>query len=130
MNDKYYDTTESDLGTSIACHPSIYTVKLSFKDTRDSTVKALIHPFHRIITLRWLSVSTNLLIFVGCILYYDKTVTKILSFKRLHSITIATLPIKNIECMKVNFFKRIYENKNLISLKIRTICGDMNDLSF
>lgn len=52
MNDKYYDTTESDLGTSIACHPSIYTVKLSFKDTRDSTVKALIHPFHRIITLQ------------------------------------------------------------------------------
>ena len=109
--DEYFETLEGDLGTSIGGHPKIHSIELSFKNTRDFITKASIHPLHGLITLRKLSVT---IINPSGHSRYNKTVSEILSLKRLQSITMDALQVHDdTESLGIQFLgefthKKIY----------------------
>ena len=106
--DEYLETIEGDLGASIGGHPRIKCVELSFNNTRDFVTKGLIRPLQGLITLRKLSVSMNE---PHGNLWYNNTVSEILSITRLHSITMNDLHVNDTESLGVKFFRRVYSKK-------------------
>ena len=107
-HDEYFETLEGDLGASIGGHPRIQCVELSFKNTRDFITKALIRPLQGLITLRKLSVSINE---PPGHLWYNNTVSEILSLTRLHLITMNDLHVNDTESLGIKFFRRVYSKK-------------------
>ena len=97
-------------------------------NTSDFIAKALIHPLHGLITLRNLSVSINKQ--PGHFIpWYNNTVSKILSLKCLHSITMNTLPVNDTENLGIHFFTRLYSSKHLQSFRVQSMCDSMEKLS-